>query len=727
MSLILNALRKLEQQDAFSSQKPTEDSQTDSTDSMASADDGEQLTLAPIVEDSVPEPTLDSWAVEVQDANEITGLGGSDVQSGDERISVEPAPDEMPVETEPREQEEFEEDFNIPATDVGSAPTLDAWATEPAEAPELSKNSAGEEPECDSKSSGDADCDIPDSDAEAHVNPSQDLELSSRDLDVESEREDLARRTDFAAEVVETEFSHSSEDGANDESSDRQEVDGLDESLPFYNPVVDAVDLDDFAEQTAPPEESIAEEWSTEDWTTADEQNSTAEVVEIAGEAASDDGPAEQGIYEDEHYFFDEEPAVEQDAASEVSADANLAYDTDEGISDSQAGAPASYDAAAHDPAPFNEFSADHAPWAETPTIGPASELPTEDLNWDSPQPLANDIASEDWQPEASLVESEDRTVGQIEDELDHCNDLALSAVRHEEQLSDVELSDVDTPADFGSGAQFEDPPIGTQDVDAPSGVSAEPSSIEDAPAESMEVNTGDERAEESAEGAAVDSDPAFVAPSDYERQILERLTNSQYEQRFNDVFEKIEPLVGERERVCIAVVAAQPSDVTARLAAHLAVVAASSRRQRVQLIDANEDRELSLQFGREGQPGLQGFISDGDSGSLRVRTSVPTMEFLPAGISAPGEFRTLIESDPSRFQSGIAQSVNGFEVTIVDAGGVVGAPASKIAAIADVVLLIAESGETTSTQLAEAEQHLKAAGAKNVGCVLSGEYATKV
>ena len=722
MSLILNALRKLEQQDAFSSQKTAEDSQTDNADSMVSTDDGEQLTLAPIVEDSVSEPTLDSWALEVQDANEITSLGGSDVQSGDEGISVEPAPDEMPVETEPREQEEFEEDFNIPATDVGSAPTLDAWATEPADAPELSKNSAGEEPARDSKPPGDAHRDIPDSDAEAHVNPSQDLELSNRDLDVESERKDLARRADFVTEVVEAEFSHSSEDGANDESSERQEVDRFDESLPFYNPVVDAVDLDEFAEQTAPPEESIAEEWSTEDWTTADEHNSTADAVEIAGEAVSDDGPSEQGIYEDEHYFFDEEPAVEQDAASEVSADANLAYGTDEGISDAQAESPASYDTAAQDLAPFDEFSADHAPWAETPTIGPASELPAEDLNWDSPQPLANDLASEDWQPGASMVESEDRTVGQIEDELDHCNDLALSAVRHE-----VQLSDVDAPADVGSGTHFEDPPVGNQDVDAPSGVSAEPSSIENAPAESMGVNVGDEHAAESAEGTAVDSDPAFVAPSDYERQILERLTNSQYEQRFNDVFERIEPLVGERERICIAVVAAQPSDVTARLAAHLAVVATSRRRQRVQLIDANEDRELSLQFGREGQPGLQGLISEGDSGSMRVRTSVPTMEFLPAGISAPGEFRTLIESDPSRFQSGVAQLVNGFEVTIVDAGGVVGAPASKIAAIADVVLLIAESGETTSTQLAEAEQHLKAAGAKNVGCVLSGEYATKV
>ena len=722
MSLILNALRKLEQQDAFSSQKLTEGSQTDGADSMASTDDGEQLTLAPIVEDSVSEPTLDAWASEVQDANEITSLGGSDVQSGDEGISVEPEPDEIPVETEPSEQEEFEEDFNIPATDLGSDPALEAWATEPLDAPELPEISAGEELECDSKSLGDAHRDIPDGDAEAHVNPSQDLQLSNRDLDVELEGQDLARRTDFVAEVVEAEFSQSSEDGANHESLERQDVDQFDESLPFYNPVVDAVDLDELAEQTAPPEESIAEERSTEDWTTADEQNSTSEVVEIAGEATSDDGAAEQGIYDDEHYFFDEEPVVEQDAASEISAETNLAYDTDYGLTDAQAESLASYDAAADDATPFNEFSVDHAPWAEVPAVGPASDLPAEDLNWDSPQPLANDSAPEEWQAEASLIESEDRTVGQIEDELDHCNDLALSAVRHEEQLSDV-----DAPADVSVGTHFEDRLSGKQDVDAPSDLVAAPESIEDAPADSVAVNTVDEPAAVSAEDGAVDSDPAFVAPSDYERQILERLTNSQYEQRFNDVFDKIEPLIGGRERICIAVVAAQPSDVTARMAAHLAVVAASNRRLRVQLIDANEDRELSLQFGREGQPGLQGFISEGDSGSMRVRTSVPAMEFLPAGISAPGEFRTLIERDPSRFQSGIAQSVNGFEVTIVDAGGVVGAPASTIAAIADVVLLVAESGETTSTQLADAEQHLKAAGAKNVGCVLSGEYATKV
>ena len=597
MSLILNALRKLDQQDvnpaagAAKADAQVPDPQAAPHESGA--------TVEPIQETDA----LDNSSLSESNLN--APIPSEDTHTSDREFVLQNQDGNVPVETEPSHAaEEIEEDYNIPATDNGPADTLNAWA----------------------------------------------------------------------------------------ESSVTQE-NHQDDALPFYNPVVDAVDLDEL-DGPGNQADVVASRHSHSDAQQIDAQPADEQPLD----AQPIEEPDAIVVSDDDHYFCDDEPEVSAEPVGVSSKDESPWPEVEADVSrtavdDAEAEIAPTQPAAVDAVEAVDESSPHDAPWVTLPstdqTQPSSADVASED--WQDEQPQTNtdvDAASSEWHDGLDSQESDQRTIEHIENEIDNCDALTHAVAHGSEAESDVVVA-------------------------------------------AEAIPNAEEGAAESQLNAVVDESPdsqsSTVAPSDYERQILERLTNQQYERRFNEVYEETVKLIGDSNPISIAVVAPHPSNVTSHAAAHLAIVVASTQRKHVQLIDGNEARWLTVQFGHEEATGLRAACVEAQSDQYLQLTSLPTMRILPAGIDNSSEFKELASKHVDEFRSGIANALRSCEVTVIDAGDVAGATADVLSAAADVTLLIAESGQITVSQLLAAEDRLKAAGAQNIACILSGEYATKV
>ncbi|MCA9212875.1 MAG: hypothetical protein KDB27_07420 [Planctomycetales bacterium] len=597
MSLILEALRKLEKQRAF---PRVEESNIETSESSSEVDR---------IEAADPDPRT------------VPATAFASAEQSDE-----------PSVDLPAEQEEFGEDYNIPATDHAAAePSLDTWAkdilnplTTAGTTVESHSEHANAAEAADSPLFDNSDTAVPDEDllGEASIGPADVAPAIQDSLPKEWLSPAVAAETP-------TEDEYAPETPA-----------------PFYDPVVQSIDL--------------GEAHEFYDSESDDQRTASYELGEVTSIDESEHD-------HDAHVIYDNEPASEDPLAS----------------------APGSHQSEDQS----SDFGSEHIPWATLPNEYLADEL---HATGPSDLPLAEDDAAAGGQN--SVFDS--RTIDQIEQELNHCDDLAQAIVGgSDDGIHNVLEAHVDSPIDETEDTQYADPHA------------SEPSS---------EFEADVEYAQEDAE------ETDTVAPSDFERQILERLTNAAYEKRFTDVYGKILELVGREEHLSVAVVAPHQSEAASRFAAHLAVIIASNQSKRVQLVDASEAHYLSEQFGHEGKSGLRGACDDGSFRDHNVSTSIPTLQFMPAGIVEPGELGDFIAGNLTGFETTFCGAIHCSEVTVVDAGNAGDIAIKPIAAICDITILIADIGTTEKEQLLSAEQLLVQVGAHKIACVVSGEFATR-
>jgi hypothetical protein len=214
------------------------------------------------------------------------------------------------------------------------------------------------------------------------------------------------------------------------------------------------------------------------------------------------------------------------------------------------------------------------------------------------------------------------------------------------------------------------------------------------------------------------------AAPTDFERAILERLSNDRYERVFDLLQQEIARRTGDQPSLAVTILAPRSTPETANLVAHLAITTASKGQSDVLMVDANMgDRHLSTQFDQGFATGfLELCVDPTDLTSLLHQTSVQRLHLLACGDfghNGPGPTEI-----PTAFIPDLVDSFRQqFRWVFIDGGSLDSPTAKQLIEHTQATVLLITLGQTLRSETAAAIREIDKMNGNLIGCVVAGAY----
>ncbi|MEZ6116759.1 MAG: cellulose synthase operon protein YhjQ/BcsQ [Pirellulaceae bacterium] len=212
-----------------------------------------------------------------------------------------------------------------------------------------------------------------------------------------------------------------------------------------------------------------------------------------------------------------------------------------------------------------------------------------------------------------------------------------------------------------------------------------------------------------------------IVAPTFYERDLLERLANSACEEQL----QRIANSLADAPQVVIFVsceVTRRTSDVASQFGIYLA-----DRGESTLLVDANADAPfLTERFCRTQQPGFgEAYQNPGDTDEWVQTTSMQNLRLLPFGQVGSHAFSTTSRIDANHIERLINFVNKRHSFTVMDAGHADSPLTQTLLPFCDAVILVVETNRTSQKAAQKAAYRIRRSGGTLQGCVVTDSQSS--